>query len=55
MKFCFGPSMTNRSLLLVAALAGLAGPLAHAARVVLGWARSAKVVVTAGRRWFWGW
>ncbi|MCX7034176.1 MAG: fatty acid CoA ligase family protein [Arenimonas sp.] len=29
-------------------------PLAHAARVVLGWARSAKVVVTAGRRWFWG-
>ena len=29
-------------------------PLAQAARIVLGWARSAKVVVTAGRRWFWG-
>jgi acyl-CoA synthetase (AMP-forming)/AMP-acid ligase II len=29
-------------------------PLAQAARVLLGWARSAKLVVTAGRRWFWG-
>jgi acyl-CoA synthetase (AMP-forming)/AMP-acid ligase II len=29
-------------------------PLAQAARLVLGWARSAKTVVTAGRRWFWG-
>ncbi len=29
-------------------------PLAQAARVVLGWARSAGIVVTAGRRWFWG-
>jgi acyl-CoA synthetase (AMP-forming)/AMP-acid ligase II len=29
-------------------------PLAQAARVLLGWARSAKVIVTAGRRWFWG-
>jgi acyl-CoA synthetase (AMP-forming)/AMP-acid ligase II len=29
-------------------------PLAQAARTLLGWARSAKIVVTAGRRWFWG-
>ncbi len=29
-------------------------PLAHAARFVLGWARSARIRVTAGRRWFWG-
>ncbi len=29
-------------------------PLAQAARVLLGWARSAKVIVIAGRRWFWG-
>ncbi len=29
-------------------------PLAHAARLVLGWARSARIRVTAGRRWFWG-
>ena len=29
-------------------------PLAQAARVLLGWARSARVLVTAGRRWFWG-
>lgn len=29
-------------------------PLAQAARAVLGWARSAKILVTAGRRWFWG-
>lgn len=29
-------------------------PLAQAARIVSGWARSAKTVVTAGRRWFWG-
>lgn len=30
-------------------------PLAHAARVLLGWARrSVKVRVTLGRRWFWG-
>ena len=30
-------------------------PAAHAARVVLGWARqSVKIFVTVGRRWFWG-
>lgn len=30
-------------------------PPAHAARVVLGWARgSLKTLVTVGRRWFWG-
>ncbi len=29
-------------------------PLAHAARLLLGWARGAKQVVTVGRRWFWG-
>jgi len=29
-------------------------PLAQLARCLLGWARSAKVIVTAGRRWFWG-
>lgn len=30
-------------------------PLAHAARVALGWARkSCKIKVTLGRRWFWG-
>jgi olefin beta-lactone synthetase len=30
-------------------------PLAHAARVVLGWARaSVRLVITAGARWFWG-
>ena len=30
-------------------------PLAHAARVVLGWARrSVKIRLTVGRRWFWG-
>jgi acyl-CoA synthetase (AMP-forming)/AMP-acid ligase II len=29
-------------------------PLAHAARALLRWAPSAKVLVTAGRRWFWG-
>ena len=30
-------------------------PLAHAARVLLGWARrSCKIQVTLGRRWFWG-
>lgn len=30
-------------------------PLAHAARVVLGWARkSCRINVTVGRRWFWG-
>ena len=28
-------------------------PLAHAARRLLGWSRSAKILVTAGRRWFW--
>jgi len=28
-------------------------PLAHAARRLLGWSRSAKIQVTAGRRWFW--
>lgn len=30
-------------------------PLAHAARVLLGWARkSCRIKVTLGRRWFWG-
>jgi len=30
-------------------------PLAHAARMLLGWAsRSVRVNVTVGRRWFWG-
>jgi acyl-CoA synthetase (AMP-forming)/AMP-acid ligase II len=29
-------------------------PLAQLARALLGWARSAKVLVTAGRRWLWG-
>ncbi|HTA64615.1 MAG TPA: fatty acid CoA ligase family protein, partial [Xanthomonadaceae bacterium] len=28
-------------------------PLAHAARVALGWAKSARIRVTVGRRWFW--
>lgn len=28
-------------------------PLAHAARLALGWARSARISVTVGRRWFW--
>ncbi len=28
-------------------------PLAHWARIVLGFARSAKILVTVGRRWFW--
>lgn len=28
--------------------------LAHAARIALGWARSARIRVTVGRRWFWG-
>src|SRR5687768_14541187 len=29
-------------------------PLAHAARVLLRWARGARIFVTAGRRWGWG-
>ena len=29
-------------------------PLAHVARLLLGWARSARILVTAGRRWGWG-
>ncbi|GAB3511768.1 olefin beta-lactone synthetase [Pseudoxanthomonas daejeonensis] len=29
-------------------------PLAHVARRVLGWAKSAQVLVTVGRRWGWG-
>src|SRR5687768_15753227 len=29
-------------------------PLAHAARVLLRWARGAKTLVTVGRRWGWG-
>ena len=28
-------------------------PLAHAARIALGWAKSARIRVTIGRRWFW--
>ena len=36
-----------------AAFIGIA--LAHAARVVLGWARrSCRIKITVGRRWFWG-
>ena len=27
--------------------------LAHAARTLLGWARSSRINITAGRRWFW--
>jgi acyl-CoA synthetase (AMP-forming)/AMP-acid ligase II len=29
-------------------------PLAHAARRLLRWSRSARIQVTVGRRWFWG-
>lgn len=29
-------------------------PKAHAARLLLGWARSSRLNITAGRRWFWG-
>ena len=29
-------------------------PLAHAARIALGWAKSARILVTVGWRWFWG-
>ncbi|AKC88250.1 olefin beta-lactone synthetase [Pseudoxanthomonas suwonensis] len=29
-------------------------PLAHVARRVLGWAKSARTLVTVGRRWAWG-
>lgn len=29
-------------------------PLAHVARLLLGWARSARILVTAGHRWGWG-
>ena len=29
-------------------------PLAHAARMALGWARSARIHITVGKRWFWG-
>ncbi len=28
-------------------------PLAHAARIALGWAKSARIRVTVGARWFW--
>ncbi len=28
-------------------------PLAHVARIALGWAKSARISVTVGRRWFW--
>lgn len=28
-------------------------PLAHAARIVLRWARTARIHITVGRRWFW--
>ena len=34
------------------AFAGI--PKAHAARLLLGWAKTAKIHITAGRRWFWG-
>ncbi|MDT8287275.1 MAG: AMP-binding protein, partial [Elusimicrobiales bacterium] len=29
-------------------------PKAHAARLLLGWAKTSRLNVTAGRRWFWG-
>ena len=29
-------------------------PLAHAARRLFGWSRSARIQITVGRRWFWG-
>jgi len=29
-------------------------PLAHAARIALGWTKSARIRVTVGARWFWG-
>ena len=29
-------------------------PKAHAARLLLGWAKSSRLNITAGRRWFWG-
>ncbi|MEO5596087.1 MAG: olefin beta-lactone synthetase [Lysobacteraceae bacterium] len=28
-------------------------PLAHAARIALGWAKSARIRITVGNRWFW--
>ena len=28
-------------------------PLAHAARTLLGWARSSRISITVGQRWFW--
>jgi acyl-CoA synthetase (AMP-forming)/AMP-acid ligase II len=28
-------------------------PLAHAARIALGWAKSARIRITVGARWFW--
>src|SRR6185295_13028191 len=28
-------------------------PLAHAARIALGWAKSARIRITVGRRWGW--
>lgn len=34
------------------AFAGI--PRAHAARLLLGWAKTAGINITAGRRWFWG-
>jgi acyl-CoA synthetase (AMP-forming)/AMP-acid ligase II len=34
------------------AFAGI--PKAHAARLLLGWAKGASIHITAGRRWFWG-
>jgi len=33
----------------------IGAPLAHAARLAFGWAKtSARILVTVGRRWFWG-
>ena len=29
-------------------------PKAHAARLLLGWAKSSRLNITAGSRWFWG-
>ena len=28
-------------------------PLAHAARIALGWAKTARIRITVGKRWFW--
>jgi acyl-CoA synthetase (AMP-forming)/AMP-acid ligase II len=50
-----GPKHLKRCLAEAKPEAFIGIPLAHAARVILGWGRgSVKTVVTAGRRLFWG-